>query len=57
MELMEIPSFMRKLLETPFKFWCCPNIEHKLVKWDEKGIQATCEECGEQSPVKGNEQG
>ncbi len=54
---MDAPSFMKKLLETPFKFWCCSNPEHKLVNWNQEGTQATCEECGAQSLIKENKHG
>lgn len=35
------------ILSKPFKFWCCPNKEHKRVTWD--GDIATCDECDETS--------
>ena len=49
--VMDIPEFLSKLLNMPFKFWCCSNKEHKRVTWNEDGTQATCDECGETSPI------
>jgi ribosomal protein S27E len=42
-------EFLRKLITTPFKFWCCSNVKHKQVTWNSQGTQATCDECGEKS--------
>ena len=44
-------DLMDLMLSKPFKFWCCSNSDHKLVTWSEEGTQATCDECGETSPI------
>jgi hypothetical protein len=48
---MDTPDFMKKILNTPFKFWCCSNSAHKQVRWNLEGNQAACEHCDELSPV------
>lgn len=48
---MNSQVFFDKLLSKPFKFWVCSNNSHGRVSWNEKGDQATCDECGEKSPV------
>lgn len=37
------------ILDGPFLFWECPKGCRGIIKWDLKGMQATCTVCGEKS--------